>query len=98
MPTGTVWWLTSEVKARANINSFQAAMKQSSPVVTTAGRDIGRMILKKIVIGLAPSIRAASRTGRRQLLVSHMNFILRAVIGLQNLSDGFLSIELSARK
>src|SRR5262245_41639961 len=58
--TGTVRVVFDEVKVRANRNSFQAPMKASSPVVTSAGHIRGMNTLVMMTQGVAPSTMAAS--------------------------------------
>src|SRR4051812_34679469 len=58
--TGTVREWSVMVNVKANKNSFQAKMKDSSPVVTKDGASSGRKTLKIIASGLAPSMIAAS--------------------------------------
>ena len=71
MATGTVRWVLLEVKVSANRNSFHAAMKASSPVLTSAGHISGKKILVTMVQGVAPSTMAASSisTGRSAMKV-----------------------------
>ena len=60
MDTGTVRSLLSSTKVSANKNSFQAAMKASSPVDTRAGHSSGRNTSLMMRHGLQPSMMAAS--------------------------------------
>lgn len=60
IPTGTVRICAEEVNVSAKRNSFQAAMKARSPVVTRAGHMSGRKTLLTICQGVAPSTMAAS--------------------------------------
>ena len=40
----------------------------------------------------------SGRARRGQLLVSHMDFVLRTVVGIHDLGDGFFSVEFRTRK
>src|ERR1700676_3730871 len=58
--TGTVRVRFEDVKVSANRNSFQAAMKASSPVVTSAGHIRGMKTRVTMIHADAPSTIAAS--------------------------------------
>ena len=58
--TGRVVAVSSFMKVAARMNSFQAVMKENSPVTALAGLASGRMMVQKMRMRLAPSMMADS--------------------------------------
>ena len=59
-PTGAVYMDSASRNTEARMNSFHAVMNENSAVIAMAGLASGRMMRKKMVCGLAPSMRADS--------------------------------------
>ena len=83
MPTGTVLYFSAVLIVKANKNSFQAAMKTRMDVVNTPGTASGKMTLKYVCIGVAPSIFAAS---------SKSNGILRKKVTNSQIDSGSANV------
>ena len=63
-PAGTVWLMSLSRNTEASVKSLAMVPSVKMPAATSTGRLKGRMIRKKAVARLAPSIKAASSISR----------------------------------
>ena len=63
-PAGMVWLCALRRKTDAIVKSLAMVPRVKMPAATSTGRLMGRMMRKKAVARLAPSMRAASSISR----------------------------------
>ena len=63
------------ITRKGHMKSFQCATKSRMNTVAYTVLEMGMTILKKVLMGLAPSMEAASKSGHRQLRHQGISFL-----------------------